>query len=136
MYNVHIAIFYKIILWYTCIVWISTDHINNKIEICYKLCLTNTYIPKITNSNWNTNFGQYRPKKLIRNFKRSNLTHAKKLETLSPTLVSYKKLSVLHNGIDTYIAKTKIEPVLASLSDVIAGFILTSCCAMYLGIYN
>ena len=33
-------------------------------------------------------------KKLIRNFERSNQTHAKKPEPLTPTEVSYKKLSV------------------------------------------
>ena len=36
-------------------------------------------------------------KKLIRNFERSNQTHAKKLEPLSPTQVSYKKYWVYHN---------------------------------------
>ena len=34
---------------------------------------------------------QHRPKKHIRNSQRSNSTHAKKLETLSLTQVSYKK---------------------------------------------
>ena len=33
-------------------------------------------------------------KKLIRNFERSNQTHAKELEPLTPTQVSYKKVYV------------------------------------------
>ena len=40
------------------------------------------------------NISQRMHKKLIRNFERSNQTHAKKPEPLTPTQVSYKKLSV------------------------------------------
>ena len=64
----------------------------------YKHIYSKNYQFQLKYQLWRS-IGQLRPKKLIRNFERSNLTYAKKLETLSPTPVSYKKNWVYHKSL-------------------------------------